>query len=146
VLTDRLLFSSEQIKLIGNKYLKYLNHFKLSVYFIYIPQVFALYFDVRHFIALPSLIQLKKRNAINLFRHSKLETAYRANNRISDTLNRNKTLYNKIVPASSHSFNKLNVTQHRNIFHNGSKAALDMCVYVDECRNEFPETQFIHSL
>jgi hypothetical protein len=61
-----------------------------------------------------------------MFKHSKLETACRANNTISKTLNLNKTLDNKTVPASSHSFNKLNVTQHRDMIHNGSKAALDM--------------------
>jgi hypothetical protein len=35
LLTDYLLFSSEQTKLTGNKYLKYLNPLKLSVYCIY---------------------------------------------------------------------------------------------------------------
>jgi hypothetical protein len=34
VLTDLLLFSQEQIKLAGNKYLKYLNTLKRSVYYI----------------------------------------------------------------------------------------------------------------
>jgi hypothetical protein len=58
----------------------------------------------------------------------------------------NKTSDNKTVPASSHSFNKLNVTQQKDMIHNGSKAALDMCVYVDECRNDFPQAEFIHSL
>ena len=58
----------------------------------------------------------------------------------------NKNLYNKTVPANSHSFKKLNVTRHRDMIHNGSKAVLGVYVYAVEYRFDFPQTEFIYSV
>ena len=128
VLTDLLLFSQEQIKLAGNKYLKYLNTLKRSVYYI---RIYIASFCIVFWCSASHCVNTyvgKEAKCRILFKHSKLQNAYKSNKIISKTLNMNKKLDNKTFSASSHPSNKLHVTQHRGVIHNWLKATLGVFI------------------